>query len=66
MQDGLPERQYDQLNQLELFSDAVAAINGSKFNTVNSSDRNFTDLGNTNKIEPPARKGGRLYTVNLL
>jgi len=44
MQNGLPERQYD---QLELFSDAVVAIDGSKFKAVNSSDRNFTDLGNT-------------------
>lgn len=29
--------------QLDLFSDAVVAIGGSKFKAVNSSDRNFTD-----------------------
>jgi transposase len=29
--------------QLDLFSDAVVAIDGSKFKAVNSSDRNFTD-----------------------
>jgi hypothetical protein len=29
--------------QLDLFSDAVVAIDGSKFTAVNSSDRNFTD-----------------------
>ena len=29
--------------QLDLFSDAVVAIDGSKFRAVNSSDRNFTD-----------------------
>lgn len=29
--------------QLDLFSDAVIAIDGSKFKAVNSSDRNFTD-----------------------
>jgi hypothetical protein len=28
--------------QLDLFSDAVVAIDGSKFKAVNSSDRNFT------------------------
>lgn len=29
--------------QLDLFSDAVVAIDGSKFKAVNSTDRNFTD-----------------------
>lgn len=29
--------------QLDLFSDAVVAIDGNKFKAVNSSDRNFTD-----------------------
>lgn len=29
--------------QLDLFADAVVAIDGSKFKAVNSSDRNFTD-----------------------
>jgi len=29
--------------QMDLFSDAVIAIDGSKFKAVNSSDRNFTD-----------------------
>jgi ribosomal protein L14E/L6E/L27E len=29
--------------QLDLFSDAVVAIDGSKLKAVNSSDRNFTD-----------------------
>jgi transposase len=29
--------------QLDLFSDAVVAIDGSKFRAVNSTDRNFTD-----------------------
>jgi transposase len=29
--------------QMDLFSDAVVAIDGSKFKAVNSSDRNFTD-----------------------
>lgn len=30
-------------HQLDLFSDAVVPIDGSKFKAVNSSDRNFTD-----------------------
>lgn len=37
-------RQFVVLRQhLDLFSDAVVAIDGSKFKAVNSSDRNFTD-----------------------
>jgi hypothetical protein len=37
--------------QLDLFSDAVVAIDGSKFKAVNSSDRNFTDAKLKRRME---------------
>jgi transposase len=37
--------------QLDLFSDAVVAINGSKFKAVNSSDRNFTSAKLKRRME---------------
>jgi transposase len=37
--------------QLDLFSDAVVAIDGSKFKAVNSSDRNFTSAKLKRRIE---------------
>jgi transposase len=37
--------------QLNLFSDAVIAIDGSKFKAVNSSDRNFTDAKLKRRME---------------
>jgi transposase len=37
--------------QLELFSDAVVAIDGSKFKAVNSSDRNFTNAKLKRRME---------------
>jgi transposase len=37
--------------QLDLFSDAVVAIDGSKFKVVNSSDRNFTKAKLKRRIE---------------
>lgn len=37
--------------QLDLFADAVVAIDGSKFKAVNSSDRNFTDAKIKRRLE---------------
>ncbi|MYM42235.1 IS5/IS1182 family transposase, partial [Pseudoduganella sp. CY13W] len=37
--------------QLDLFSDAVVAIDGSKFKAVNSSDRNFTNAKLKRRME---------------
>jgi hypothetical protein len=37
--------------QLDLFSDAVVAIDGSKFKAVNSSDRDFTDATLKRRME---------------
>src|SRR3954463_16774095 len=37
--------------QLDMFSDAVVAIDGSKFKAVNSSDRNFTDAKLKRRME---------------
>jgi len=37
--------------QLDLFADAVVAIDGSKFKAVNSSDRNFTDAKLKRRME---------------
>src|SRR5476651_803069 len=37
--------------QLDLFSDAVVAIDGSKFKAVNSSDRNFTQAKLKRRME---------------
>jgi hypothetical protein len=37
--------------QLDLFSDAVVAIDGSKFKAVNSSDRNFTSAKLKQRME---------------
>src|SRR5213595_1370160 len=37
--------------QLDLFTDAVVAIDGSKFKAVNSSDRNFTDAKLKRRME---------------
>jgi transposase len=37
--------------RLDLFSDAVVAIDGSKFKAVNSSDRNFTDAKLKRRME---------------
>jgi hypothetical protein len=37
--------------QLDLFLDAVVAIDGSKFKAVNSSDRNFTDAKLKRRME---------------
>jgi transposase len=37
--------------QLDLFSDAVVAIDGNKFKAVNSSDRNFTDAKLKRRME---------------
>jgi transposase len=37
--------------QLDLFSDAIVAIDGSKFKAVNSSDRNFTDAKLKRRME---------------
>ena len=37
--------------QLDLFADAIVAIDGSKFKAVNSSDRNFTDAKLKRRME---------------
>jgi transposase len=37
--------------QMDLFSDAVVAIDGSKFKAVNSSDRNFTNAKLKRRME---------------
>jgi transposase len=37
--------------QLDLFSDPIVAIDGSKFKAVNSSDRNFTDAKLKRRME---------------
>lgn len=48
--------------QLDLFSDAVVAIDGSKFKAVNSSDRNFTDAKLKRRIAEIDANIGRYLT----
>lgn len=48
--------------QLDLFSDAVVAIDGSKFKAVNSSDRNFTDAKLKRRMEEIEASIGRYLT----
>jgi len=48
--------------QLNLFSDAVVAIDGSKFKAVNSSDRNFTDAKLKRRMEEIEANIGRYLT----
>src|SRR5471032_1248972 len=48
--------------QLDLFSDAVVAIDGSKFKAVNSSDRNFTDAKLKRRMEENEASIGRYLT----
>jgi transposase len=50
--------------QLDLFSDAVVAIDGSKFKAVNSSDRNFTDAKLKRRMQEIERNIGR-YLAEL-
>jgi transposase len=50
--------------QLDLFSDAVVAIDGSKFKAVNSSDRNFTDAKLKRRMEEIEASIGR-YLAEL-
>jgi transposase len=50
--------------QLDLFSDAVVAIDGSKFKAVNSSDRNFTDAKLKRRMEE-IESNIRRYLVEL-
>jgi transposase len=50
--------------QLDLFSDAVVAIDGSKFKAVNSSDRNFTQAKLKRRMEEIEANIGR-YLVEL-
>jgi transposase len=48
--------------QLDLFSDAVVAIDGSKFKAVNSSDRNFTQAKLKRRMEEIEANIGRYLT----
>jgi transposase len=50
--------------QLDLFSDAVVAIDGSKFKAVNSSDRNFTQAKLKRRMEEIEANIGR-YLAEL-
>jgi transposase len=50
--------------QLDLFSDAVVAIHGSKFKAVNSSDRNFTQAKLKRRMEEIEANIGR-YLAEL-
>jgi len=50
--------------QLDLFSDAVVAIDGSKFKAVNSSDRNFTHAKLKRRMEEIKANIGR-YLAEL-
>ena len=50
--------------RLDLFSDAVVAIDGSKFKAVNSSDRNFTDAKLKRRMEEIEENISR-YLVEL-
>ena len=50
--------------QLDLFSDAVVAIDGSKFKAVNSSDRNFTQAKFKRRMEEIEANIGR-YLAEL-
>lgn len=50
--------------QLDLFSEAVVVIDGSKFKAVNSSDRNFTQAKLKRRMEEIEANIGR-YLVEL-
>ena len=51
-------------HQLDLLSDAVVAIDGSKFNAINSSNRNFTDAKLKRRIAEIGANIGR-YLAEL-